>query len=196
MGKPVLHVIIGSHYCEAARWGLQAAGVDFDEHGYLPGLHLLLAPKKPDHEGKVTPYLFSDKGFFSDSRSILCERAARGHVPEEVYQLCQMHVAVSIRAIMYSKVSRVLAGRLVRQAPIRYVNGSIDRVMRLPLCGCRCSAPLRLTTQCGRLLGCSEPCGHSRAPQLKANSHPCWCETKSIRYRRRFEVEPAELVHY
>ena len=43
-----------SHYCELARWSLEVAGIDYDEHGYSPGAHVLqtLALRVGDARGR------------------------------------------------------------------------------------------------------------------------------------------------
>jgi glutathione S-transferase len=38
--KPTLYTIPFSHYCEVARWSLEAAGEPFEEAPFLPGTHL------------------------------------------------------------------------------------------------------------------------------------------------------------
>ena len=43
-----------SHYCELARWSLEVAGIEYDEHGYSPGAHMpvTLALRIGDPRGK------------------------------------------------------------------------------------------------------------------------------------------------
>jgi glutathione S-transferase len=44
-----------SHYCELARWSLEVADIEYDEHGYSPGAHVLqtLALRVGDARGKA-----------------------------------------------------------------------------------------------------------------------------------------------
>ena len=35
-----------SHYCELARWSLEVAGIDYDEHGYSPGAHVVYGEQR------------------------------------------------------------------------------------------------------------------------------------------------------
>jgi len=49
-----LYTLPMSHYCEAARWCLESAGVEFDEKAYLPGIHMMLSPI-PSLRKKGTP---------------------------------------------------------------------------------------------------------------------------------------------
>ena len=41
--RPRLYILAPSHYCERARWGLDHAGIDYDEIRWAPVLHLPLA---------------------------------------------------------------------------------------------------------------------------------------------------------
>lgn len=39
--RPILVTLKPSHYCEAARWGLERYGVDYAEEAHAPAFHLL-----------------------------------------------------------------------------------------------------------------------------------------------------------
>lgn len=51
----MLYTIPMSHYCEAARWALELAGIDFVEAAYLPGLHAAFSPIVDLRKGSKAP---------------------------------------------------------------------------------------------------------------------------------------------
>ncbi|HEY0715416.1 MAG TPA: glutathione S-transferase N-terminal domain-containing protein [Polyangia bacterium] len=70
-----------SHYCEKARFGLDHAGVAFDEEAHLPIVAARHARRAGG--GRTVPVLVTDKGVVADSTDILhfCDRHARGGPP-------------------------------------------------------------------------------------------------------------------
>jgi glutathione S-transferase len=126
-GQLHLYTITVSHFCEAARWALQAGGVDFTEQTALPGLHMVLLPARPAESYAAepaarysTPFACSADGrFLPDSWSIveLCTgrgllRGAPG-VSAGVRQRLDQDVGPAVRTVVYSRTlvpgSRFLA---------------------------------------------------------------------------------------
>lgn len=69
MKKPLLITIPFSHYCDKARWGLDHAGVAFDEAAHLPAFHAVAVRRAG---GKRTvPTLVTGEGVLGDSTDIL-----------------------------------------------------------------------------------------------------------------------------
>jgi glutathione S-transferase len=80
MGLPdhrVLVTIPISHFCEKARWGLERAGLDYEERRHIQIVHQIAARRAGG--GKTAPVLATPGGVYSDSRSIL--RFADEHLP-------------------------------------------------------------------------------------------------------------------
>ncbi len=80
MGLPdhrVLVTIPISHFCEKARWGLERAGLDYEERRHIQIVHQIAARRAGG--GKTAPVLATPAGVYSDSRSIL--RYADEHLP-------------------------------------------------------------------------------------------------------------------
>ena len=65
--KPHLVTIPYSHYCELSRWGLERAGIDFEEVQYIPGYH-----------AKVVGQLRRNKADRSDSSYVGQESGVHG----------------------------------------------------------------------------------------------------------------------
>ncbi len=84
-----------SHYCEKARWGLDRAGIDYEERGHVQGVHRL-ASRRAGGKGTL-PVLVCEDGVLAESEAIL--RWADARVPgprrlfpdgdEEVAPLCR-----------------------------------------------------------------------------------------------------------
>ena len=55
--RPQLITFAASHFCEKARWALDWHGISYDEVGWPPGLHRILAKRRGLKEAKV-PILF------------------------------------------------------------------------------------------------------------------------------------------
>lgn len=83
MTRPVLYVFTISHYCEKARWALEACGIDFELRHVMVGTHRSIAKKLGARRGSV-PFLQTDSGVIVGSAAIVdwCE-AQRGatHAP-------------------------------------------------------------------------------------------------------------------
>lgn len=65
MTRAKLITIPFSHYCEKARWALQACGIAFDEDGHLPLFHYLAVRGK-----KTVPILVAGRDRVADSTDI------------------------------------------------------------------------------------------------------------------------------
>jgi glutathione S-transferase len=79
MDTPTLLTITISHYCEKARWGLDRAGIAYEERRHAPGFHVIAARRRSGKSG--TPILATADGVISDSTNILIwadNRAAPG----------------------------------------------------------------------------------------------------------------------
>ncbi len=78
MKRPILYVFNISHYCEKARWALEACGIDFEYRHTMVGAHRAIAKKLGARRGSV-PYLQTDQGVVCGSAAIVdwCE-AHRG----------------------------------------------------------------------------------------------------------------------
>lgn len=103
-----LYVISFSHYCEAARWALQASNIAFTEHRALPGLHRLplLFPAKDSSGDRMTPFLRkSEDGTYLRTSWEVLEFARRGRsVPEDVKECLDSTVGPAVRSVFYSYV--------------------------------------------------------------------------------------------
>ncbi|PRQ03529.1 hypothetical protein ENSA5_15590 [Enhygromyxa salina] len=66
---PRLITIPASHFCELARWGLDHAGVDFEEQPHLQVMHLLATTRVGAR--RLTPVLVTDAGLVQGSVEIL-----------------------------------------------------------------------------------------------------------------------------
>ena len=74
MSRPVLHVFHISHYCEKARWALEACGIDFELRQLMVGSHRRIAAQRGASAGTL-PFLSTDQGVVSGSAAIVdwCE---------------------------------------------------------------------------------------------------------------------------
>jgi glutathione S-transferase len=74
MTLPILYVFNISHYCEKARWALEACGIDFELRHTMVGAHRALAKKLGARRGSV-PFLQTDSGVICGSAAIVdwCE---------------------------------------------------------------------------------------------------------------------------
>ena len=68
-----------SHYCEKARWALDRAGLDYEEHRHIQVVHI--AACRLAGGGATSPVLVCEEGVFSESGSIV-GYAAR-HAPPD-----------------------------------------------------------------------------------------------------------------
>lgn len=68
--KPQLITFGISHYCEKARWSLDWHGVDYDEIGWPPGLHMILA-KRCGAKATTLPILLDGKRVIQGSDDII-----------------------------------------------------------------------------------------------------------------------------
>jgi glutathione S-transferase len=76
MARARLITIPFSHFCEKARWGLDRAGIPYDEEMHAPGFHLLAT--KARGRGRATPVLIDERGEVTgDSTAILLRLAER-----------------------------------------------------------------------------------------------------------------------
>ena len=69
-GKPTLYVFLISHYCEKARWALDAAGLDYKLRPIAPGFHRKQA-KKLGLKAGALPYLETQNGVVQGSADII-----------------------------------------------------------------------------------------------------------------------------
>ena len=80
MARPdhrVLVTIPISHFCEKARWGLERAGLEYEERRHIQIVHQLAARRHGG--GKTVPVLATPGGVYAESREIL--RYADEHLP-------------------------------------------------------------------------------------------------------------------
>jgi len=109
---PKFYTIPFSHFCDAARWALTVAGVEFQEVPYLPGVHMFFSPvaklrrrgeQPDDFTGKdsTVPLLVAGDGSIIGYDSWQCiERA--GKVPLDVKGILDTVVGPCVRTIAYS----------------------------------------------------------------------------------------------
>jgi glutathione S-transferase len=64
-----LYVMKISHFCERARWGLDHRGISYDEHAWMPALHVPLARRLA--KATCVPILVTDRGTVQGSDAIL-----------------------------------------------------------------------------------------------------------------------------
>jgi len=102
-GEHVLAVISPSHFCEAARWALQFAGVNFVEKQALPGFHIMMLPSKPGTSRKQTPFLLLPNGECLDDSWAIIAYALPSFppVPAEMKKSLE-EVGAATRSIAYS----------------------------------------------------------------------------------------------
>lgn len=74
----ILVTIPISHFCEKARWGLERAGLHYEERRHIQIVHQLAARRAGG--GRTAPVLATPDGVFADSRAIL--RYADAQLPE------------------------------------------------------------------------------------------------------------------
>jgi glutathione S-transferase len=75
----ILVTIPISHFCEKARWALDRAGLEYDEHRHIQLVHQFAARRAGG--GSTAPVLQTSEGSFGESADIL--RYADEHTPEE-----------------------------------------------------------------------------------------------------------------
>lgn len=78
MHKPVLYVFTISHYCEKARWALEASGIEFELRHTMIGAHRRIAKQLGARRGSL-PFLHTDAGVICGSAAIVdwCEAHKR-----------------------------------------------------------------------------------------------------------------------
>ena len=67
---PRLITFAASHFCEKARWALDWHGIAYDEIGWPPGLHLMLA-KRHGAKGRTVPILLDGAKIIQGSGAII-----------------------------------------------------------------------------------------------------------------------------
>jgi glutathione S-transferase len=70
MARPQLVGFAASHFCEKARWALDWHGISYEEVGWPPGLHQILAKSHGLKEAKV-PILFDGEDVVQGSGAII-----------------------------------------------------------------------------------------------------------------------------
>ena len=68
--KPRLVTFAASHFCEKARWALDWHGIAYDEVGWPPGLHQILAKRRGLKEAKV-PIVFDGEDVIQGTVAIV-----------------------------------------------------------------------------------------------------------------------------
>jgi glutathione S-transferase len=68
--NPTLITIPFSHFCEKARWSLEAAGIAFHEEGHCPGMHRL-AVRRAGGRGSVPALIIEGRAPLDDSPLIV-----------------------------------------------------------------------------------------------------------------------------
>jgi glutathione S-transferase len=68
--RPRLITFAASHFCEKARWALDWHGIEYDEIGWPPGLHLVLA-KSHGAKHSTLPILFDGAALIQGSGAII-----------------------------------------------------------------------------------------------------------------------------
>mmetsp|Transcript_32617 Transcript_32617/g.59611 ORF Transcript_32617/g.59611 Transcript_32617/m.59611 type:complete len:266 (+) Transcript_32617:75-872(+) len=101
--QPVLYTIPFSHFCEAGRWALAEAKIDFTESGYYPGLHMMMGPmgRIRGDGSAVVPLLVDTDGSVLANDSWEC-LAKWEPVDERLKQILNEVVGPHVRSIVYS----------------------------------------------------------------------------------------------
>lgn len=68
--KPKLITFGISHYCEKARWALDRQGIDYEEFGWPPGVHIMLS-KRHGARATTLPIVLDDEQVVQDSSTII-----------------------------------------------------------------------------------------------------------------------------
>ena len=68
--KPKLITFGRSHFCEKARWALDWHGIAYDEIGWPPGLHIILA-KRCGAKATTLPILLDGESVIQGSGAII-----------------------------------------------------------------------------------------------------------------------------
>ena len=115
-----LYVLGVSHYCESARWALQASGKsNVSEIGALPGLHRVVFPTKPGDPNKVTPFLMTREGEVIGSSWDILSWCGRGTVPDDVKSCIDESIGPAVRSVFYSySLQHPSFDKVVDQAPL------------------------------------------------------------------------------
>lgn len=85
---PRLVTIPFSHYCEKARWALDRAGVEYDEDGRPPALHLRATLP---YRSRTVPLLVTEGAVLTESRDILRWADARMAPSRQIYPTDPAH---------------------------------------------------------------------------------------------------------
>jgi glutathione S-transferase len=80
---PTLVTITLSHYCEKARWGLDRAGIAYQEDRHAPGFHAIAVRRAGGK--RSTPILVTSEGVIGDSTDILLWANDRAEKGRELY---------------------------------------------------------------------------------------------------------------
>ncbi len=110
--KPQLITFGISHFCEKARWALDWHGVDYDEIGWPPGLHFILA-KRLGAKATTLPILRDGKHIIQGSGAIIDwanqqaqDAARRLTLPGalEIEQRADRGVGINVRRLSYAEI--------------------------------------------------------------------------------------------
>ncbi|MBK8260409.1 MAG: glutathione S-transferase [Nannocystis sp.] len=83
MSRPLMISIPFSHFCEKARWGLERAGIDFEEEGHLPIFHVRAVRRIGG--ARSVPTLRTAEGVLNDSTEILLFADRRAAAERRLY---------------------------------------------------------------------------------------------------------------
>lgn len=129
-GKPQLITFGISHFCEKARWALDWHGVDYDEIGWPPSLHFILA-KRLGSKATTLPILRDGKRVIQGSGAIIDwvdqraqDASKRLTLPSalEIEQRADRGVGILVRRFAYAEILPK-APELVK--PALFVNTSV-----------------------------------------------------------------------
>jgi glutathione S-transferase len=115
LSKPKLITFGVSHFCEKARWALDWHGISYEEIGWPPGLHVMLA-RRCGAKDSTLPIVLDGETIIQGSGSIIdwTERtdkdpkrslAPRGNMAEaqEIEQRADEVIGVHVRRLVYSE---------------------------------------------------------------------------------------------
>jgi glutathione S-transferase len=114
--RPRLITFAASHFCEKARWALDWHGIAYDEVGWPPGLHMLLA-KSCGAKQSTLPILFDGKTLIQGSGAIIdwaedkAKDPARSLTPKignaeakEIERRADEVIAVNVRRLAFAEL--------------------------------------------------------------------------------------------
>jgi glutathione S-transferase len=93
--KPKLITFAASHFCEKARWALDWLGLDYEEVGWPPGLHLILA-KFHGAKASTLPILFDGGALIQGSGVIIDWAESRAREPNRSLTPAKADAAMEI----------------------------------------------------------------------------------------------------